>query len=251
MGSVARVAVPVLLIAGAAAATYFSAGAAVPAVAGAAGSGAAAGTAAGAGVAAPALLGGTGAFVNAAGVTVGAPAGASAGAGLLTAGNAGLGMSALSGLTSSFAAYRGAQAQKTSAKYEADAARRNAGLADLEAADALQRGADAEARHRLQVAQLMGRQRNAFAANGVALDSESALDVFGDTAALGELDAMTIRLNAEREACSARAGAAGMRGQAGLTSAEASGITPWIPGTSTLLSSASTFASQWYRNSHR
>lgn len=160
-------------------------------------------------------------------------------------------MSALSGLSSSFAAYRGAEAQKASAKYEADAARRNAGLADLEAAGALRRGADAEARHRLQVAQLAGQQRNAFAANGIALDSGSALDVLGDTAALGELDALTIRLNAEREAWGLRAGAAGIGGQAGLASAEASGTTPWIPGASTLLSSASTFASHWYRNSHR
>ncbi len=224
MGAVARVAVPALLVGGAVAATAATGGAAAPAV-----------------------LGGTGAFVNAAGVTVGAGTAAGAAGGLLTAGNAALGLSALSGLASTFAAYRGAEAQKASARYEAAAASRNAELAGLEAADALRRGADAEARHRLQVAQLDGRQRNALAANGIALDSGSALDVLGDTAALGELDALTIRLNAEREAWAARTGAAGLQGQAALAQAEASGISPATAAGTSLLGGASAFADRWYR----
>ena len=39
-----------------------------------------------------------------------------------------------------------------------------------------------------------------MAANGVDLSSGSPLDILGDTAMYGELDALTIRSNAEREA---------------------------------------------------
>lgn len=196
MGSLARVAVPALMVAAAGATIYATAGAATPAVA---------------------------------------------------AGYASLGATAVSGLAATYAAQRGAEAQKASAKYEAQAARRNAQLADLEAADALERGADAEARHRLQVAQLAGRQRNAFAANGVSLDSESVLDTLGDTAALGELDAMTIRLNAQREAWGSQAAAGGWRGQGAMSAAEASANAPWVAGGATLLTSAAEFSDRWYR----
>jgi len=76
----------------------------------------------------------------------------------------------------------------------------NAGVADLQAGDAITRGQDEESRFRTQVRGLIGTQRAGFAGQGVDVGSGSAADVQADSAYLGELDAQTIRANAQREA---------------------------------------------------
>lgn len=78
----------------------------------------------------------------------------------------------------------------------------NAKMNERLAADAEKRGYQDEMRHRSQTNRLIGDQRAAFAASGVDLaDMDStASNVFGDTAYLSELDAITIRENAAREA---------------------------------------------------
>jgi hypothetical protein len=80
-----------------------------------------------------------------------------------------------------------------------DVARRQARYADLQAGDALNRGRLEELRFRRGLAQLQGRQRVAAGASGTTLEGSPA-DIFASTAELGELDALTIRANAEREA---------------------------------------------------
>ncbi len=86
------------------------------------------------------------------------------------------------------------------ADFRAEVARTNAMVAGVRAEDALDRGGIEETRFRRQVDNLKGRQRAAFASNGILLGEGSALTVLEDTAMLGELDALTIRSNAEREA---------------------------------------------------
>lgn len=76
----------------------------------------------------------------------------------------------------------------------------NAQVADMQADDAVARGRTAEDRHRVNVRRLIGSQRAAFANSGQDPNIGNAVDVQGDTASLGELDALTIRLNAAREA---------------------------------------------------
>lgn len=76
----------------------------------------------------------------------------------------------------------------------------NADLARKAAKDARNRGDAAEQQHRLKVKGLAGRQTAVMAANGVDLGFGSPLDILGDTAELGELDALTIRKNYEQEA---------------------------------------------------
>jgi len=79
-------------------------------------------------------------------------------------------------------------------------ARYNAGLARAQAADALQRGVADEARVRLQTSRLLGAQRAAMGASGVVADQGSGLSILEDTAFLGEMEALTARTNAAREA---------------------------------------------------
>lgn len=100
-------------------------------------------------------------------------------------------------------AYGSVQAGKAAqeqANYQAAVNRNNAVLAEFQAKDAVKRGDIEEKRHRAMVAKMVGSQRAAFASNNVALDSGSPLDVIGDTVQMGEVDALTIRYNAEQEA---------------------------------------------------
>jgi hypothetical protein len=87
----------------------------------------------------------------------------------------------------------------------------NAGVADLQAQDATQRGLEEEQRFRTQVRGLVGSQRSALAAQGIDVGSGSAADVQADTAYLGELDARKIRANAQREAWGYEVEAADLR----------------------------------------
>lgn len=91
-------------------------------------------------------------------------------------------------------------AQANALRYQADVDRNNAVIQDQLAKDAIERGKTEEQMHRIKIGQLKGQQLNAFAKNGVETDSGSALDVLSDTAMIGELEALTIRNNAEREA---------------------------------------------------
>ncbi len=76
----------------------------------------------------------------------------------------------------------------------------NASVAELQAEDAIARGHDEEGRFRAGVRGLIGSQRAGFAGQNVDVGVGSAVDVQADAAFLGELDALTIRNNAAREA---------------------------------------------------
>jgi hypothetical protein len=83
---------------------------------------------------------------------------------------------------------------------QAQVADYNAHVADLQATDAIERGDQAEARFRTQIRGAIGAQRTGFAAGNIDVGFGSAVDVQADAAFLGELDALTIKTNAAREA---------------------------------------------------
>ncbi|MCW5737790.1 MAG: hypothetical protein KIS73_26960, partial [Enhydrobacter sp.] len=83
--------------------------------------------------------------------------------------------------------------------YLAQQARQRQQLADQQARDAIQRGQVAEQKQRDLTAQRIGSQTAALAAQGTDLEG-SPTDILGDTKRAGELDALTIRNNAAREA---------------------------------------------------
>ena len=92
-----------------------------------------------------------------------------------------------------------AQARADQYRYQAQVDENNRKVELWKAEDAIARGKKEESVHRTKVSQLKGRQRSVLAASGVVVDEGSALDILQDTAMLGELDALTIRSNAERE----------------------------------------------------
>ena len=116
------------------------------------------------------------------------------------------------------------QGQATAAanNYNAKVQMMNAEISDRRAKDALERGAKEEQQKRRENQQLLGKQQAAMAANGVDLTFGSPLDVLVDSSVLGELDALTIRSNTNREEYDYRVQGANQRSQAQMSKGAAS-----------------------------
>lgn len=93
-----------------------------------------------------------------------------------------------------------AYSQHQQGKYTAAVANQNAETATAQANDAINRGNAAADQRRTQMRQQLGTQAATMGANGADLSGGTALDIFGDTAQFGELDALTTLNNAQREA---------------------------------------------------
>ena len=116
----------------------------------------------------------------------------------VTATNIGLALTAVGTVFGVAGALHSAEAQADAAEYQAAVARNNRIIAERNAEDARRRGEFEANVQRQRTQQLIGTQEAFFAGQGVLVGQDSPLDVVADTAALGELDALTIRNNAER-----------------------------------------------------
>lgn len=85
-------------------------------------------------------------------------------------------------------------------QYASDVARQNADVASAQANDVINRGNAQADQNRRDMRQRAGTQAATLAATGADLSSGTALDIFGDTAQFGTLDALTTVNNAQREA---------------------------------------------------
>ena len=94
---------------------------------------------------------------------------------------------------SAYSSYQQGQTAKAAAEY-------NQEMQVRAAKDATARGAIAAAEHRDKVRRLIGEQAASFGASGVSLASGTPLKIMEETAGLGELDALRILNNAQREA---------------------------------------------------
>lgn len=116
------------------------------------------------------------------------------------------------------------KAQAAQAKYQAAVDRNNAIIATRFAKDSRARGDEAEAQVRIRNAAFLGRQRSVFGARNIDMSSGSALDILGDTAALGELDALTTKNNFEREAIGFESQSMNFRASASLNDMKANNL---------------------------
>jgi len=110
-----------------------------------------------------------------------------------------VGMAAMAALSAVSSIQQG-KAAAAAGDYKNAVARNNATLAQRRADDARQRGEIAENEKRKETALIIANQRAVLAANGIVVDTGSALDITTDTAEVGEVDALTLRANFEREA---------------------------------------------------
>ncbi len=107
-----------------------------------------------------------------------------------------------------------AQLIEQGAETNAQIADYNARMAEARARDAIYRGRENEQRFRVDLRGFIGAQRASYAGQGVDVAQGSALEVQADTAYQGELDALTLRVNAAREAWGFRVEAEDERMQA-------------------------------------
>jgi len=103
-------------------------------------------------------------------------------------------------MTSLFSGLSGAYGDYLQSKNQKDIANANARADEMRARDAIKRGHELEARSRQGTKKLRGTQRAALAAQGVDVNVGSAQDIQTETEVIGELDALTIKNNALREA---------------------------------------------------
>ncbi|HSW00026.1 MAG TPA: hypothetical protein VLI39_07630 [Sedimentisphaerales bacterium] len=140
---------------------------------------------------------------------------------------------------------RASNAENAAAEYNAQINARNAAMAQMQAADAITRGKQEELQYRQRVAKFIGSQRGAYAAAGVQVDTGSPLAAQMDTAATGELDALTIRSNAEREAWGYQGQALNYKDQSYLAKRQKAGSGLAVG--STLLTGTAGLGGQYFR----
>jgi DNA-binding MarR family transcriptional regulator len=137
---------------------------------------------------------------------------------------------------------RQAEAREQRAEFQAAQARNNRVIAERKAEDAIERGENREDKRRRRLAQQLGAQRTQLAAAGADVGSGTSLDILSDTAATGELDALRIRDNAQREAQGFRTQGANFEGQARLQDQRADAAVGPLTGAGTLLTGAANTA---------
>lgn len=128
----------------------------------------------------------------------------------------------------------------TEGKNDAKQAQANKEMADMAAADALQRGAAEAGQMRQAGAQLAARQAVAYANSGVDASVGTAANVQAGTAAQAELEALTLENNSMREAFGYKKHGIDFQTQAGLNAARRNRE---VAGT--ILGTAGTITSGW------
>ncbi|TDY26305.1 hypothetical protein B0G81_6815 [Paraburkholderia sp. BL6665CI2N2] len=158
-----------------------------------------------------------------------------------------LAVSAVGAGVSAYGAVRQGQAASAAASYQAEVAKNNQIVANAYSKQAMDDGENQVAAKQQQTSQMIGAERAAMAANGVDLDSGSALRIQGDTAKLGDVDAMTIRNNAARQAYGYQLQGLSYSQQASLDEASSSNAQTagYVNGFSSILSGASSVGSKW------
>jgi hypothetical protein len=134
----------------------------------------------------------------------------------------------------------GAYSSMASANYNAQVARNNQIVANQNASIALQKGQEEEEVSRLQSGRVMGNLIAAAGASGVNPNEGSALNVRSSIAETGELDALTIRYNANLAAQKLKYQAAQFGSQAQLDTAQGE----W-GAASSILGAVSSVSSKW------
>lgn len=151
----------------------------------------------------------------------------------------GVGMSTVGAFTS-------AAAQQSSLRSQARIAEINAQLADAGARAELFASERAQNAIKLRGAQTKAAQTAGYAAHGIDVGSQTAVNVATSTDYITEVDANTARANGIQAAWGRRIEASNYRANARSLRASASGISPLMSAATTLISGAGQVAQSWY-----
>lgn len=137
-------------------------------------------------------------------------------------GQIGIGASVLGGVVGAAGALESGAANSAAATYQAQVAANNEKIAQQNAIGAEAAGSTQVEQAGLQTKALVGAEKAAQAASNIDVNSGSALDVRSSAAALGQLNALTIRSQAEKKAFGFETEASQFAGQEGLEKSLAS-----------------------------
>lgn len=153
-------------------------------------------------------------------------------------------LSAIGGANSAFGSFFGARSQRDNLRFQSRMDAINAGVAGLQAKDAMRQGERQQQAIKARGNQVKSSQRVAMAANGIDLGSNLAENLQDSTDAITEMDATTTAANAIRTAWGYRSEATNLTNRANMASAAASGISPTAAVATSLLGSATSVASR-------
>lgn len=120
------------------------------------------------------------------------------------------------GIVGGVSNYQQGKSQQAMYNYQAQIDENNAKIAQKNAAEERQTGIEEARLQRMKTLQAIGSQETAMAANGMDVTQGTSLDIIGDTAAMGELDALQIEHNYEKRALSYEQQAGNYSNQANL-----------------------------------
>ncbi len=147
-----------------------------------------------------------------------------------------------------FSALSGASATRAADRAQADAMATNALIAERAAASAITSGQEQASNASIRGAQTIATQRAALAANGVDINSGTAANVQASTKWITDANVDTITANAARAAMGYTTQSQNYANQSGAYRAAADSVSPVTAGATSLLTSATSVASDWYRN---
>lgn len=125
----------------------------------------------------------------------------------------------ISAIIAAFSIYQSGEQQKDLADYQEKVANNNATIAGYEATEARAASELKIKQHRLQVAQILSKQRAAMGASGIVVDEGTFLDLTLDTVSQGKLDELTLMHEGDLEVWRAEVSAFNSKTQAGLYNA--------------------------------
>jgi hypothetical protein len=151
------------------------------------------------------------------------------------------------GALQTIGSYSQAKGHQQGLEAQAAVARNNAQYANWQGDDAVERGKNEVARTQLRISQTKGAQRASMASRGLDLTFGTPLELLEDTDFLGKTDIATINDNFAKEAWAFRQQAGNYEANAGILRAQSSRISPAGAAGLTLLTGATSVASDWYR----
>lgn len=143
--------------------------------------------------------------------------------------------------------YYAAENNKNTLNFQASMDEINARLSEKGAQSVLLQGERQEQGVRLNTAKIKSSQRVAMAANGITLDSGTAVNNLTSTDVMGELDAINVQTNALSAAWGYRTQSVNQQNAANMKRTAASNINPFQDAFVSALSGAGRVAPQWYQ----
>lgn len=193
-------------------------------------------------------LGESSAFLNPEGVPLPESSGAGASTGMGVLGGVNLGLAIGQAVGGAFDAYTTSKTSSYVLKQQRKVLEANKAVAQMGAESAMRAGESQVAQITYEAGQRQAKQRTAFAANGVALDSGSAQDVQLSTEVLKQLDVRNTRLNALADAWGYKRQALGYGAQSSVAKMMSNYYNKSAIGSAvgSLIESGSSVSSRWY-----